>query len=166
MFYKSVKILNFFLLPLLVYACSNKKDDLKVDFIKPPVIPINSIGKSNVAEKLNQGSNYKFEKLQDKSLLIKRTFVGKTDPFLFTTTGDLSQSINKLTLKGVYSINNKKYALINFGNLSGSIKEGYKGDSLNNLLPENLILSKVDLKEKLIILKNREKTFEIKMSRN
>ena len=81
MFHKSVKILNFFLLPLLVYACSNKKDDLKVDFIKPPIIPINSIGKSNVTEKLNQGSNYKFEKLQDKSLLIKRTFVGKTTLF-------------------------------------------------------------------------------------
>ena len=151
MFLKSVKSLVLLSVILLSYGCKSNRNNLKVDFIKPPITPSIKKEKTNSSILNKKTSDFIFEKLQDKSFLITKTSIGKRDPFLLTSSGDLSQSINNLTLNGIFTINNKNYALISMGNKSGTIQEGYKGDSSNNLLPNDLILSKIDIKNKAFV---------------
>ena len=164
MFFQLVRLLGLLSVILLFSGCSSDRDNLTIDFIKPPISPDMEKKKTNNDEN-KKPLDFAFQRLQDKSFLKTKTSIGKKDPFLLTSSGNLSQSINNLTLKGVYTVNNRNYALISFGNMSGTIQEGYRGDSSNNLLPNNLILSKIDIKNKLIILINEDKTFQIKMNK-
>ena len=104
-----------------------------------------------------------FDPLPTKKEIIKRDNIGKVDPFSLEFEDNILNKFGPIKLLGVFSTRNKNYAILNFGNLTGEILEGSIGGKDTNLLPENVLLRKIEIKESIINLVYQNKEYQLKI---
>ena len=94
---------------------------------------------------------------------LKSTYeIGKSDPFSLGSNGNSNEAIY-IKLLGVFETNQKKFALIKNKNLVSEISEGYSGGLNNKILPNGMVLKKIDIDNNNILVESNFKKFIIEI---
>ena len=110
--------------------------------------------------KLEEEKKVNFKKLPDYKDLKKNNNLGKIDVFSF---GDSVTNLSlSLKLLGVYSSNKRKVAIVKYNENVGEITKGDLGGKDTIYLPKNFELININLEKFSIIVKSKNKLYEIK----
>ena len=110
--------------------------------------------------KLEQEKLVIFNKLPKSKDLKKNNNVGKIDIFSF---GDSSTNLSlSLKLLGIYESKKRKYAIVNYNENVGEITQGDLGGKDTIFLPNNFELININLEKFSIVVKSKNKLYEIK----
>ena len=108
----------------------------------------------------DEKGEFNFKTLPKVKDLKKQNSTGKLDIFSF---GDSSTNLTlSLKLIGIFESQNDIYAIVNYNDEIGEIKKGNKGGKDTKYLPNNFKLVNIDLKKFSIIVKSKNKFYEIK----
>ncbi len=102
----------------------------------------------------------KFETFNELPALIdirENNQIGKQDPFSI----DEDYKYRNITLYGVFSVNNKNFAMIKYKDEMGEVLEGSVGGKETYLLPKNVKLKKVDVINHMILIEFNDTEFTL-----
>ena len=106
----------------------------------------------------NEETNFK--RLPEVKDLEKQNNTGKIDIFSFG--GANTNLLLSLKLLGVFKSKNISYAIINYNNKIGEVTIGNKGGKDTIYLPNDYELVNINLEKFSVIVKSKEKFYEIK----
>lgn len=157
----TLKIIFSFFVPLLLFSCSNKKNDIDFDFttLKKPkkdkIIDKENKNKINLDKKIYIKD---LVPLKNKEEVLSKTKFGKKDPF---SKGEIqSNKLNSnLKLTGFLNTEINKYVFVTYQNNEGIIKEGFIGGVNTNLLPNGAKVIKIDPKNMKLIINFQDEIF-------
>ena len=174
--YKKYTYLLFIVVNLPILLHSNRTIAFEnLNRVKNKII--NNNHKSNINyiatadlqdKKLNSKNHLKHNtksKFQDLPLIkdfSKKSKFGKIDPFEFNLAVPTEKNITLISLLGVYSTANKKYAIVEYRGKIGDIFEGNIGGINTNFLPNNYEITKINMDTFSIIIRFNNEIYEIK----
>ena len=161
----TLKIIFSFFVPLLLFSCSNKKNDIDFDFttLKKPkkdkIIDKENKNKINLDKKIYIKD---LVPLKNKEEVLSKTKFGKKDPF---SEGEKqSNKLNSnLKLTGFLSTEINKYVFVSYKDNEGTITEGSIGGVNTDLLPNGAKVIKIDPKNMKLIINFENENFIFEM---
>ena len=161
----TLKIIISFFVPLLLFSCSNKKNDADFDFttLKKPkkdkIIDKENKNKINLDKKIYIKD---LVPLKNKEEVLSKTKFGKKDPF---SEGDnQSNKLNSnLKLTGFLNTEINKYVFVSYIDNEGTITEGSIGGVNTDLLPNGAKVIKIEPKNMKLIINFENENFIFEM---
>ena len=161
----TLKIIISFFVPLLLFSCSNKKNDIDFDFttLKKPkkdkIIDKENKNKINLDKKIYIKD---LVPLKNKEEVLSKTKFGKKDPF--SEGENQSNKLNSnLKLTGFLNTEIKKYVFVSYIDNEGTITEGSIGGVNTDLLPNGAKVIKIDPKNMKLIINFENENFIFEM---
>mgnify|MGYP001203199024 CR=1 FL=1 len=160
-----IKIILSFFIPLLLFSCSKKNNNIDFDFTTLKKSKQNKEKDKENKNKIDLINNIHIKDLvalKDKQEILSKTEFGKIDPF-----SEREIQSNKLNsdfkLKGFLNTEINKYVFVSYLDNEGTISEVSIGGINTDLLPDGAKVIKIDPKNmKLIInFENENFIFEI-----
>ena len=152
---KNVFLQSLLLAPLLS-SCALFKATPNIEIIYPPSIPddLKSIPKLE--------SSNEFQRLTKANSISKNLDLGREDPFLPPELEGSELSAPKgLIVHGIIKTNQKLIAIVSTDISSGAIKIGDTGSVTTNLIPQGWSVHSINLNEKKLNLKFKNKIISI-----
>ena len=150
---------------LIISSCSGNKDQDNFDLsqlkIKPKTLNNNNL----IIKKTNSKSKIKSNliSLDQKDKIFKSIKYGKKDPFTYSNNTE-NNFISNLTLKGLISTSNEKYALINYLGQEGTINMDSIGGVNTEFLPNGAKVKSFNFSESEITILFEDKEFIISIN--
>ncbi len=144
---------------LLVSSCSGGNQNKTPIIIQTPPMP-----KEEVIPEIS--INNKFKILEKPEELEYSRKFGKKDPFNDESSIQSDLFFEEIILKGVINDSKINYALISYNGNIVEIKEGDIGGESNKLIPNGLKVSKIDVKNEVVIFIFDDKEFKISLHPN
>ena len=163
--YIIIKIILSFFVPLLLFSCSKKNNNIDFDFT--------TLKKSKQNKEKDKENNNKIDfennihikdlvALKDKQEILSKTEFGKIDPF-----SEREIKSNKLNsdfkLKGFLNTEINKYVFVSYLDNEGTISEVSIGGINTNLLPDGAKVIKIDPKNMKLIINFENENFIFEM---
>ena len=96
--------------------------------------------------------------------LVSKIEIGKEDPFSFVVAEGKSPFSDEVIFTGIISNGEKTYALVKYKDKSGVITVGDEGVISTDLLPRNVKVVNIDLKEDRLNLKYKNKIYYLSIN--
>ena len=162
-----IKIILSFFVPLLLFSCSKKNNNIDFDFTtlkkskKNKIIDIENKNKNKID--LENNIHIKdLVALKDKQEILSKTEFGKTDPF--SESEIQSNKLNSdFKLKGFLNTEINKYVFVSYLDNEGTISEVSIGGINTNLLPDGAKVIKIDPKNMKLIINFENENFIFEM---
>ena len=160
-----IKIILSFFVPLLLFSCSKKNNNIDFDFT--------TLKKSKKDKVINQENNNKINlennilikdlvPLKNREEVLSKTKFGKKDPF--SKGESQSNKLNSnLKLKGFLNTEINKYVFVSYIDNEGTITEGSIGGVNTDLLPNGAKVIKIDPKNMKLIINFENENFIFEM---
>ena len=160
---KPYKLLILFIILIsnsLIYGCTNKNANKTVP-LSPVIIP-------EVEEIPNEEENNSeiFNQYPTPESIVSKIEIGKEDPFSFGFGEGKSPFSDEVIFNGIISNGEKIYALVKYKDKSGAITVGDEGVISTDLLPRNVKVVNIDIKEDTLNLKYKNKVYYLTINTN
>ena len=158
--YKLISLFVFLILNSFIYGCSNKKDNT-VTPLSPIIIP----EVEDIPNHPKKNSEI-FKPYPNPEALVSQIEIGKEDPFSFGVLEGKSPFSDEVIFSGIISNGEETFALVKYKDKSGAIKVGDEGVISTDLLPRNVKVVNIDLKEDTLNLKYKNKIYYLSINTN
>ena len=160
-----IKIILYFFVPLLLFSCSKKNNNIDFDFTTLKKIKKDKIIDKENKNKINLDNKIYIKDLvplKNKQEVLSKTKFGKKDPF--SEGESQSNKLNSnLKLTGFLNTNINKYVFVSYIDNVGTITEGSIGGVNTDLLPNGAKVIKIDSKNMKLIINFENENFIFEM---
>ena len=152
-------------LTLIISSCSGKKSQDNFDFSEINIRPRPKNNENLTVKETTNTSRIKSNliSLDQKDKIFKSIKYGKKDPFTYSNNTE-NNFISNLTLKGLISTSNEKYALINYLGQEGTINMDSIGGVNTEFLPNGAKVKSFNFSESEITILFEDKEFIISIN--
>lgn len=157
--YKFLTIIFIILSNSFIYGCSNKdvKEEIPLTPIIPKIEPLPNDSSANLKT---------FAPYPSPESLVSKIEIGKEDPFSFGMGEGKASFSSEVIFTGIISNGEKIYALVKYKDKSGTIQVGDEGMISTDLLPKNVKVVDIDIKEDTLNLKYKNKIYYLTINSN
>ena len=160
-----LKIILSFFVPLLLFNCSKKNNNIDFDFTTLKKPKKDKIIDKEIKNKINLDKKIYIKDLvplKNKAEVLSKTKFGKKDPF--SKGESQSNKLNSnLKLTGFLNTEINKYVFVSYIDNEGSITEGSIGGVNTDLLPNGAKVIKIDPKNMKLIIYFENENFIFEM---
>ena len=160
-----IKIILSFFVPLLLFSCSKKNNNIDFDFTTLKKIKKDKIIDKENKNKINLDNKIYIKDLvplKNKQEVLSKTKFGKKDPF--SEGESQSNKLNSnLKLTGFLNTDINKYVFVSYIDNVGTITEGSIGGVNTDLLPNGAKVIKIDSKNMKLIINFENENFIFEM---
>ena len=160
-----IKIILYFFVPLLLFSCSKKNNNIDFDFTTLKKIKKDKIIDKENKNKINLDNKIYIKDLvplKNKQEVLSKTKFGKKDPF--SEGESQSNKLNSnLKLTGFLNTDINKYVFVSYIDNVGTITEGSIGGVNTDLLPNGAKVIKIDSKNMKLIINFENENFIFEM---
>ena len=156
-----IKIILSFFVPLLLFICSKKNNNIDFDFTTlKKSKDIKKIDKE-IKNKIDLKNNINIKDLvalKDKQEILSKTKFGKKDPF---SQGEIQSNKLNLNFKIIGFLNTEfnKYVFVSYLDNEGTITEGSIGGLNTNLLPNGAKVISINSKNMKLTINYENENF-------